>query len=306
MEYFNKRKDLFQKYIVEKKAVTREILDEILFVCSQDTRSSTNYFFPFFRLVISATEINDSNYDYLSQWFNLLKIEELDTSSENYSNLDYYLIQSFKMLRIRKNDATAERFYNYLVEHSNSSFDSYFFVQYNYCRYLYDNDRFDEARKIYLELILKKQEPYLIQLPIKYYDLELKKITIPLILLLSKIDMYNYNRIISYLNKLSFSPNPIYLKENPTKSDVHKLKDIIREILINNSVDFEIKTGKLDHISKGGHGFISCTNKQSYFVAKKYMNHRYKINTKYYFFSYKSYDKVKNIESQAAIIIKEE
>lgn len=305
MKLLEQRQIYFDKYITKKEKLTLEDLNLIYESCANDDKSKHDYFMAFFKLAVEFIALKEENLELLMKWVNLIDYSTLDFTKNNYSNLDMYLIKTFKIMCLKPNDIFVKGMYLYHKEKRTEFKESYFFVDYNYCIYLYSNKNNNEARNLFLKLLKYKQDDYLIYQPIRYYDTDLSQVLVPMILMHNSIDKYSYNIIMSYLKKCSFINDPKFIKSAPSQRDIEELKNLIANGLVANREQFNIKLGKLKGISKGGHGFVHTDN-NSYFIPKKHMKNDFIIDKNYYFFSYKSYDYMKKLDSVSAFIIKED
>lgn len=307
MNTIETRKELFTRYIINKDSKLNDEIIELFYItCSTDEFSNHKYFFPFFRATFKYYENNiKNNLNIFDKWLNYINYRDLNfTSTQNYSDLDIYIIISLKINMYLLNI----EFINDLIKYYQSlsiktSFESDFYIKYNLCKFLYTTKSYVEARILYFEIIKYKREWYIEMIPFKFRDLEIKNDILINILSAKKINFYDFNIILKFLKESKILTNELeYIDKDPSYYEIETLKNITKNYIIKNSNS--VQEGKLIKKFKTNVGFIS-NGKESYYVNSKYMKKTYKKNNYFHFITYDGYDFKKQLQCLNAIILRE-
>lgn len=308
MNTLNKRKELFDKYILNKSTpLDDEVINCFYETCHEDIESNHKYFLPFFKATFKYYENNIlNNLSIFKKWFSFFKYKELDheNSKQNYSDLDMFLIISLKINQYLLDKEYIDNLINYYYKLSLiTSFDSDFFIKYNLCKFFYTCKNYEKARSIYFDIIVYKREWYILMLPFKYHDYQIFSQVVINVLQAKKISHYDFNIILKYLKESKIDTKSImYIDYDPSYEQLNEIKEVVIRYIFDN--EFEVQIGKLSGKTKSNAGFISNAT-GSFYINSKDMHKKYKINQEYFFITYDSYDFKKKVKSIDALIIKE-
>lgn len=190
-----------------------------------------------------------------------------------------------------------------------------YFIRYHLCKTYFYNNEFDEAKRIYNDLLFFKREQYLLILPVKYNCK--KNIFETYLIILELLIMYNvhlnyyvYDDILNFFNGF---------EENELFSELIKLVKVVNEkvvccekrefnkilynfILKNDKIKNELHEGTLCNITKSGNGFIKSSDfSDNIFIDKKLLG-KLRVGDKVRFITFDSKDKNGMVNKSGIII----
>lgn len=314
-DIYQYRKILHENYIKNKNEVNLNIINHIEHMISIDTKSPKRYNVGFYYVVYSYYKKHDKTQfeSFTYKWKDAIDLDDLDGSlylNSKNSNREKYFYNLVKcycnknlLLEARNYIISYEKKYEEVIKKSSSLFFAYYTLSKSY----YKNGQFDSARELISKLIKIDRPNYLLELPIKNYDVDWLESTIFLIELIineSKTSPHFNNVIIKYLYNISITIHGLaYGNELNTYYKKLIISELLNYLYMKSRSNFNV--GVIIKKTLQGNYFI-YSNHKSFFVKGKYSLIQVEMNKEYSFMKINSYDRSKNIPSEVAIIYRME
>jgi tetratricopeptide (TPR) repeat protein len=306
------RKKLYETYIRDKQEITSvAILNHIEYLMdiSGDTPKRLNI--PFYNVVRSYYMKHDKdNMGILNyKWRNFIDLDDLFDKPYGkgyYSQREQFFLD---LVKYYCNENMYTEASNLICEYK-EKYDSIvksngilYFAYYNLLKTYYNNGIFESAREILDSLLSIDRKGYILELPVKYYDIEWSKSVIFLIEIIVndiKTTKYFTNVIVKFVHKLGLSINGfVYDMSLDTHSKSLLIKNLLTHLHEKDKTVFTC--GEIyKKITKGSY-FIKCGN-ESLFVSNKYSAISIDMGKTYQFIVINSFDAKKNIPSKIAVL----
>lgn len=306
------RKKLYETYILNKHDITsKPILNHIeyLMSISRDTPKKLNV--QFYNIVRSyymkydKDKIGFLNYS----WRYVIDLNDLFDKPYGkgiYSQREQFFLD---LVKYYCSENMLSEAIAYIHEYEEKFEDKIkpngilYFAYYNLLKTYYINGMHEIARELLEVLLAIDRKNYLLELPIKHYDLEWTQSVILLIeIIVNDIKTSNFftNVIVKFVLKLGLSIDGFVYD---MRLDAHNKSLLIKNLLVylyaKDSAIFAC--GEIMKKTAKGNHFIRYVNR-SLFVSNKYSTVRIDLGKKYFYVVINSFDTKKNTPSEIAVI----